>query len=142
MRKSLILFPMLLCATPALAAPPAPQVPRELTDPATAERLANAMQAMSKAFLDLPIGEMKAALEGRQATASDKRLTVRDLGRREDPEFDRKFNQQMASARPVIEQSTRAVTESLPALMNGLQQMQNSLERAVANMPDPTYPKR
>jgi hypothetical protein len=27
-------------------------------------------------------------------------------------------------------------------MMNGLKQVQESLERAAANMPDPTYPKR
>ena len=141
MRKSLILLPLLLCATPALsqaAAPPPPQ----LADPAMADRLANAVQAVSDSLLDMRVGGLKAVAEGREVTPADKRLTVRDLARRQDPDFERKFRQQIAEARPMIRQSMEALNESLPAVMQSLQQAQQSLERALANMPDPTYPKR
>jgi hypothetical protein len=139
MRK-LILLPLLMSATSAFAQ--APEVPRELTDPATADRIAGGIQAMSQALLDLRVGALQAAVEGRKPTASEKRLTVRDLGRREDPDFDRKLNQQIAATRPMIAQSMRAVNETLPAMMQGLEQARQSIERAIANMPDPTYPKR
>jgi hypothetical protein len=100
------------------------------------------MQALSKAFLNMPAGEVQAALEGRQPTAKERRMTVRDMGRANDPNFDREVQQQMANARPTIEQSMKALTSALPALMQGMGQMQQSLERAVSNLPDPTYPKR
>ena len=35
-----------------------------------------------------------------------------------------------------------ALNQALPAMMQGLNQAQQALERAVANMPDPTYPRR
>jgi hypothetical protein len=139
MRK-LILLPLLMSATPAFAQPP--EVPRELTDPATADRIAGGIQGMSQALLDLRVGALQAAIEGRRPTASDRRLTVRDLGRREDPDFDRKLNQQIADAKPMIHQSMKALNDALPAVMQELEQAQQSIERAIANMPDPTYPKR
>lgn len=149
MRTSLVLLPLLMIAapaaaqTPAPAAPPPPiQVPRELTDPATADRLGRAMQALSKEFLKLRVGEVQAALEGRQPTAAERRLTVRELGRRDNRNFDRDFERQIANAKPMIEQSMRVLAETLPAMMQGLGQAQQALERAAANMPDPTYPKR
>ena len=148
MRKSLIVLPFLVCASPALAQaapPPQPdiiQIPRELTDPATAQRLGNMMQALSKAFLDIPVGELKAAAEGRQATQAEKRMTVRDMARKDDPNFDRKLERQMANVGPMMQQGMKAVTTALPEVMQGLQQAQRALERAAANMPDPTYPKR
>ena len=145
MRAGFALIPLSLCAAPALAqaAPPAAiQLPPQLTDPATADRLADAMQAMSKAFLDLPVGQVQAALEGRRPTRVEQRLTVRDLGRRDDPNFDRKFEQKVAEARPMMRQSMKALNEALPGMIQGLQQAQQSLQRAVANLPDPTYPKR
>ena len=107
-----------------------------------ADRLTNAMQVMSKAFLDLPAGEVQAALEGRRATPAEKRMTVRDMARRDDPNFDRNFQRQIAQSGPVIRQSMRAMSQALPAMMQGLTQAQHALERAAANMPDPTYPKR
>jgi hypothetical protein len=147
MRKTLILLPILLTASPALAqtAPTPPetaQIERVLNDPAMADRLTNAMQVMSKALLDLPAGEVQAALEGRRATPAEKRMTVRDMARRDDPNFDRNFQRQIAQTGPAIRQGMRAMSEALPAMMQGLSQAQHALERAAANMPDPTYPKR
>ena len=62
MRKSLILLPLLLTASPALAGqagePPATiKVPRELTDPAMADKLAKTMDGLTNALLDLKVGE-------------------------------------------------------------------------------------
>ena len=145
MRKSLILFPVLLLAAPALAQPAPPeaiQIPRELTDPATIDRLTGTMQALSKAFLDMRVGELKAAAEGRHATPAEKRMTVRDMARREDPNFDRNLQRQIAQSGPMIRQGMKAMTDALPAMMQGLNHAQKALERAAANMPDPTYPKR
>jgi hypothetical protein len=144
MRPSLIVLPLLLCASPALAqpAPPPPQLPPQLTDPAVADRLADAMQGLSQALLDVRIGGVQAAIEGRRATPAEKRMTVRDIARRDDPDFDRKLDRQIAQARPMVRRSMKAMNDSLPAVMQSLQQAQRSLERAIANMPDPTYPQR
>lgn len=143
MRLSLILLPLSLCATSALAqsAPPPPADP-QLADPATAGRLADAMQSLSDALLDMKVGGMQAALEGRRATPAERNRTVRDLARRDDPQFDRNVHQRIAEAKPVIEQSIRAMNEALPEITRSLSEARRSLERAMANMPDPNYPKR
>jgi hypothetical protein len=150
--RALLFAPLLLIAAPVAAQPaprPAPPpseapmaIPPQLTDPATADRLAGMMQAISKAFLNLPVGEVQAAAEGRPPTRAERHMTVRDVARRDDPNFDRNFQQQMANARPMIHQSMKALSDALPAMMQGLQQAGQALDRAAANMPDPTYPKR
>jgi hypothetical protein len=142
MTKSLIMLPLLLCATPALAQPVEPQLPQELTDPAVAQRLQRSMQVLSKALLDLRVGEMQAAIEGRKASAAEKKLTVRDLGRRDDPNFDRRLDERIAAAGPVIDRSMKAVSEAMPSILESVSKARESIERAAANMPDPTYPKR
>lgn len=148
MRPSLALLPLSLCAAPALAqsaepaAPKIMQLPPMLADPATADRLADSIQALSKALLDMKVGGVQAALEGRKATSAEKNLTVRDLARRDDPDLDRHLQQKIAEARPMIEQSMRAMNEALPAIQQNIAEAQKSLERAIANMPDPNYPKR
>jgi hypothetical protein len=145
MRKSLILLPLLACASPALAqqAPePALEAQRVLGDPAMVDRLADMMEGVSKAVLDLPLGEVQAAVEGRKPTAADRKLTVRELGRREDPNFERDLQRQIADARPMIQASQKALADALPAVMKSLDEAGKALERAVANMPDPTYPRR
>jgi len=145
MRISLILLPLSLCAAPALAQPAPPptiQLPPELTDPATADRLTDAMQSLSQALLDMRVGNIKAAVEGRRATPAERRMTVRDLARRNDPDFDRRLDQQIAAARPRIEQGIRAMNQALPEVTDDLQRAQAAIERALANLPDPNYPRR
>ena len=142
MRNSLILLPLLMCASPALAQSAPPQIPHELTDPAVAQRLQRSMQAMSKALLDLRVGEMQAALEGREATRAEKKLTVRDLGRRNDPNFERNLNERIADSGETIERSMKAMNDALPSIVQSVERARDAIERATANMPDPTYPKR
>jgi hypothetical protein len=151
MRIGFVLLSLFACAVPAAAqtvAPAAPaepkviQVPPELADPATADRIADSMQSLSQALLDLKVGRMRAALEGRRPTPGERNMTVRDLARRDDPDFEHHLNQQIAAARPKIEQGIRAVNESLPEITQDLQRAQRSIERAIANMPDPNYPRR
>ncbi|HVM22560.1 MAG TPA: hypothetical protein VM308_04560 [Sphingomicrobium sp.] len=145
MRTAILALPLLLVAAPAAAqsAPaPLPAIPPELTSPETTEKLARAVQALSKAMMDLKVGEVQAALEGRQATPNEKRMTVRDLGRKDDPNFERDVQRQIANAGPLLQHSMKALSAALPAVMQGLAQMQQSMDRAIANMPDPNYPKR
>jgi len=142
MRKSLILLPLLLCASPAFAQRPPPQLPPELTDPATAQRITDAMQALSGALLNMRVGEARAALEGRRASPEERNLTVGDLARRDDPDFDRKVQQHIASVGPAVRHGMRAVNQALPQVMHDLDDAQKSLERALSNLPDPTYPQR
>jgi hypothetical protein len=140
MRTRFVLLPLILCTTPAVAqqSANAVQLPPELTDPATADRLADAMQALSKVLLDMKVGEVRAALEGRKPTEAEKQLTVRDLGKIDDKQLQR----EVAEAKPRIEQSMKAFQKALPEMMKSLDQAQKSLERVTANIPDPTYPKR
>lgn len=146
MRVALLALPLLLAGSPAMAqsAPRQPQlqVPPELSDPRMAERLGQMTQVLGKVLLDMPVGELEAIAEGRQPTAADRRRTVRDSARDKDPSFERDFQQQMAQARPMMEASMRAMSTALPAMMQGLQQAAEALERATANMPSPSYPKR
>jgi hypothetical protein len=147
MRKSLILLPLLFAATPAFAEQPADspatiKVPRELTDPATANRLAKTMQGLTDALLDLKVGELQAAAEGRDATPAERKLTVRDLERSKDPNIERNLRRQVAEAGPKIAQGMKALSDAMPAIMKALDDASRAIDRAAANMPDPTYPKR
>ena len=143
MRPMLFALPLAALAAPAMAQaqpqpqPEAIQIPPELTDPAMAAKLANMARAMSDAFLDLPVGEIQAAAEGRKPSAQEKKMTVRDMGRRDNPNFDRDFSRQMAEAGPMIQQSMNAFAQALPAMNHALSQMAVAVERAAANMPRP-----
>lgn len=143
MRIHLFAAPLFLIAAPVAAQPTEPmQIPPQLTDPAMAETLGDMMQVLSKSLLDMRVGEIQAAAEGRQATAEEKRLTVRDLGRRKDPNFDRNFERQIAQSKPMIQNSMRALAQALPAMSSTLSEAAGQMERVIENMPRPDYPRR
>ena len=146
MRPALFLFPLAVCAAPCFAQslpPAAPAQPPVLqVPPETVGRLADSLQSISQAVLDRKVGGVQAALEGRKPTRAERNLTVRDLGRRNDPNFDRNIEQRIASAKPKLEQSITALNQALPEITQDLQNAQRSIERAISNLPDPNYPRR
>ena len=139
----------LLVSAPAAAAEPALDndfdIPAELTDPAMAETLGKMLGALTRTVLDMPVGEVQAAVEGRQPTAADKARTVRDMAGR-GPDFERQVEAQAAQAVPRMQAGLKAMASSLPAMMETLEraaeQMEGSIDRATANLPQPGYPKR
>jgi hypothetical protein len=141
MRKIIFAMPLLFCAAPSQAQS-APQLPPELTSPATMQRLTGAMQALSDALLNLKVGEVRAAMEGRPASPAERNTTIRDLARRDDPAFDRHLHQRIAGAGVAVQQSAQALNRALPEVMGDLEHAQKSLERAIGNLPDPNYPIR
>ena len=137
MRLYCLAAPLLLASTAALAAPPPPQpqieIPPEMTDPQFIHRLMSMTDALSKAFLDLRVGEIQAVAEGRPATAADRNRTVGEIARISPQELQR----QIAEARPQVEAATQAFVKQLPEITRSLSQAANALERAAANMPQP-----
>jgi hypothetical protein len=148
MRAFQLILPLALVAGPALAQTqptPPPEtitVPPELTDPAMADRLGGMMQAMSKAILNLPVGEIEAAAEGRPVTRADRGRTLGELGRRDDPNFERNLDRQLAMSRVTMQASMKAFSTALPAITKSLAEARRAIEQATANLPSPNYPKR
>lgn len=142
MRICLFAIPLILAAVPAAAAPaPEPQrieIPHELTDPPFADRIAAMTEALTKALLKLPVGEIEAAVEGRPASAADRRRTVRDVSRLNE----RDIEQQIAAARPRVRAAMDALVRALPVMTKALSEAADEVERATANLPQPGYPRR
>ena len=138
MRLCLLLAPLVLVAAPASAQPSDMQIPRELTDPAWADRLTNVLQVLSKSMLDMPVGEVEAAIEGRPVTAADKGKTVRSETRMSE----RELNQHIEAARPAMRGAMKAMASALPAMMKGFEEAGREMEKATSNLPQPGYPKR
>ena len=141
MRKYLILLPLLCASAPAMAQQ-AMAIPPELTDPATIHRLAGTLDELTRALMNVRIGEARAALEGRDATPRERNETIGDLARRDDPNFERHMHQQIATIEPQIQRGAQAMNRALPAIMQSVDDAQRAVDRALANMPDPSYPRR
>jgi len=136
MRIAYLILPLALVAGPALAAPV--QVPPQLSDPALADRMTDAMHAMSSALLNLPVGEIEAAAQGRAPTPTDRTRTVRSETGLNEPELGR----QIDGSRVAIQQGVKAMAQALPKIARALEDAKRQMETATANMPRPDYPKR
>jgi hypothetical protein len=141
MRANWIALPLLMAPVPALAAPKAaPQLPPELSDPAMADKLGKMAGALTRALMDLPVGELEATIQGREPTPADRAKRVRDeIG---GLAAERQVEAQVAQSGRHMQAMSKALVDSLPSIMSALDQMESSLERATANIPDPTYPRR
>lgn len=143
MRAPYLAIPFFLAATPVAAQSAQPfEVSSQLSDPRVADQLSRMTQALGDALLNLPIGEIEAAADGRPSTPAERRRTVRDSVSEDDPDFERSFRQQLANSKPMIESGMKALSAALPAIMQGLHNAGESMERVAANMPSPTYPRR
>lgn len=140
MRLTLALAPLLLLATPAAAAQPAPepQLPPEITDGRAIEQLGTVMGALARVFLNMPVGEIEAAIENRPVTREDQRKTVRSVtGMNE-----RELQQDIRQGTQVAKAGTQAMIRSLPAITRALNEAGREIDKAIANMPSPAYPRQ
>lgn len=132
-------------ASPALAQQPvptapvaAPRLPPELTDPRMLDQLGEMAGVLARAFMNLPVGEVEAALENRPVTTADRRKTVRS----ETGLSDRELASQIEQGKVAMKQGGQAMIRALPVITRALDEAGEQIGRAVANMPSPTYPKR
>lgn len=145
MRALLFALPLMLAAAPAAAQQypspgTGPEVERMLNDPAMADTLGRVAGVLTRSLMNLPVGEMEAAIEGRPVTPADRARTVRDsVG---DPDLERRVAAEAAQSGRTMQAAGKAMMSSLPAIMGALGQAQDAIERAVANMPNPNYPRR
>ena len=140
MRALLLALPLALAPMPASAAPADSRIPPELSDPAMADKLGRMVGSLTKALMDMPIGELEASVQGREPTAADRNKRVRDsIG---GPDAEKQVEAEIAASGRQMQAMTKALVASLPTIMASLEGVEKELERATANLPDPTYPKR
>ena len=136
-------------AAPVSAAPPPPPyaeppiaMPRALTDPAMADKLGRTMGAMAHAMMNMPVGEMQAAIEGRPVTQADRNRRVGDVAGPDGRAMADHVAGNGAATGRAMQAAGRAMIGALPAILQAVRGAESEIERATANLPDPTYPRR
>ncbi len=141
--SALVASPALAQPLPVLAQPytgVAPVLPPVLTDPAMADQLGRVAGAVTRSLMNLPVGELEAAIEGRPPSRADRARTVRDsIG---DPYVEQRIEQQAAASGRTMQAAGQAIARSMPAIMQAVEGARGEIERAIGNLPDPTYPRR
>lgn len=115
-------------------------IPPELTDPRISDQIGRVAGVVARSMMNLPVGELEAAIEGRPPTPSDRARRVRDNVA--DPYLEQRIAAEAAASGRTMQAATRALANSLPAIMKSLEGARAEIERTLGNMPDPTYPRR
>ena len=144
MRK-LLFVALLASAAPAMAQPPsrppAPQrpvdLPPEIADGRVVDQLGTMVGAVSKALLNLPVGEVEAAIENRPVTREDRRRTVGS----ESGMDERDVAQSVEESKVAVKAGGQAIARSLPVIRDALNRAGDEIARATANLPQPGYPR-
>ena len=153
--RILALVALLLLTTPAAAqyAPPladhgpatghaAPALPPQMMDPALPGQLARMAGALTHAFMNLPVGEMQAAVEGRPVTPQDRRRTVGSETAGNNPYVAQDIQRDVANQTVMVQNMARGMQRAMPAVQQALGQAAAAIERETANLPNPNYPRR
>lgn len=147
MRISLLIASLLITA-PAVAQqapypypysppPPPSPLPPEVASGEIVDRAVPVLRALSHAFLDLPVGEVQAAIESRPATWADRNRRVRDLAGVDERDVDRG----LARNTQTLKHGAQSVARALPVIERALNEAGNDVARAIDNLPSPAYPR-
>lgn len=140
--RALLLIPLAAMASPALAQSVPPRLPPQMMDPALPGQLGRMAGALTHAFMNLPVGELEAAIEGRPPSPADRRKTVGTETSRDNPYVEQDIQREVASSAGAMQSSARAMQRAMPAIQQALGTVVSAIERQTANLPSPTYPRR
>ncbi|MFC7536519.1 hypothetical protein ACFQPG_03965 [Sphingomonas sp. GCM10030256] len=145
MRALLLLVPAGLLAAPAAAQPRAAEPPRrdivlppEIADGRMVDQMGDMVGALTRAFMNLPVGEVEAAIENRPVTRADRMKTVRS----ESGMSERELQGEIERSKVAMKQGGQAMVRALPVITDALNRAGDEIARAIANMPSPNYPRR
>jgi hypothetical protein len=119
-------------------APRQSELPPEITDGRMIDQIGSMVGALTKAFLDLPVGELEAAVENRPATRADRQRTVRSVTGTDE----RDVAAGIEEGKGTVVAGGQAVARSLPVIREALNKAGEEIDRATANIPQPGYPRR
>ena len=129
--------PALAAPQPQYVPPPLPAAPPVLGDGQVVDQLGSVVGGVTKALLDLPVGEVEAAIENRPPTRADRAKTVRSVTGVNERDVDR----QMAEGTRAVKASGAALERALPVIVEALNRAGEQIDRATANLPQPGYPR-
>ena len=152
MRKSLITAAVLAVASPAIAqpastaaqqAPAAAPLPdprdeemrRNLPDPAEVKAMGETAARAMEAMMDVPIGPLREAVEGRKLSRKERAETLGDVARRDDPEFKERMRDQMGVASVAMAALMEQMVTIAPVLRNTLEDVARRTEEAARQVP-------
>ena len=145
---ALIAAPAMAAGEPARAptrdVQPTPQevakAQRQIADPAMGAALGRMMPAISRALMNMPVGEIEAAIEGRAPNAADRKRTVQDsIG---GPAEAARVERELAVSGVQMQAMQQALAAALPGMIAAAGALEREMDRVGAAIPVMDTPSR
>ncbi len=159
MRKILMAAAALAIAGPAAAqqqstTPPAGAIPapiadpeveeirRSLPDPRELQAVGDVAVRAVDAIMDVPVGPLREAIEGRKLSPKEKQETLGDHARKDDPYFRERMRDQMGFATIALSALAEQLAVMTPVLRRTLEDVERRVEDAARGLPPRNYERR
>jgi len=129
-------------------APPPPIDPRDeailraVPGPQELERVGDVTAATVDAILDVPIGPLREAIEGRRLSRREREETLGDHARKDDPYFRERMRDQITIASAAVGVLAEQMAVMTPVLRQTLEDAQRRVEEAARGVPPREYDRR
>lgn len=129
-------------------APPPPMDPRDeaiirsVPGPQEIERVGDVTAATVDAILDVPIGPLREAIEGRRLSRREREETLGDHARKDDPYFRERMRDQITVAGAAVGVLAEQMAVMTPVLRQTLEDAQRRVEEAARGVPPRDYDRR
>ena len=160
MRKFLIAAAALGAAAPAIAQQPAStpgnqaattaprpdprdeELRRNMPDPAELKAMGDVAARAMEAMMDVPIGPLREAVEGRKLSRKEREETLGDVARRDDRQFKERMRGQMGVASIAMAALMEQMVTIAPVLRNTLEDVSRRVEDAARAAPQRPYERK
>ncbi|HWH18786.1 MAG TPA: hypothetical protein VNT77_10725 [Allosphingosinicella sp.] len=127
---------------PARTAPMDPrdeEIVRSIPDPREVEAVGAAAGRAMDAILDMPVGPLREAIEGRRLSRREREETLGDHAAKDDPYFRERMRDQLAVAGVAVGVLAEQMAVMTPVLRQTLEDVERRVEEAVRTPPPHDY---
>lgn len=141
--RNVLIAAAALAGAPAWAAQPAAPGPnprdeemrQALPDPAEMKAMGEVAARAMDAMMDVPIGPLREAVEGRKLSPRERAETIGDQARREDPYFRERMRDQIGLATVAMGTLAEQMATIAPVLRRTLEEVEQRFEEAMRTAP-------
>jgi hypothetical protein len=145
LRKYLIGVAALAIATPAFAQPgpdmDAEEMRRAVPKPHEVEAMGEVAVGAIDALMNVPVGPLREAIEGRPLPPRERNETLGDQMRRDDPNFREHMRDQISLAGLAMGALAEQMAVMAPILRRTLEDVEQRMEDAARGTPRPDHPE-
>ncbi|HEX8214501.1 MAG TPA: hypothetical protein VF582_03405 [Allosphingosinicella sp.] len=109
---------------------------RNLPDPAEMKAMGEVAARAMEAMMEVPIGPLREAVEGRKLSRRERQETIGDVARRDDPNFKERMRDQMGVASVAMAALMEQMVTIGPVLRSTLEDVARRTEEAARQVPE------